>query len=144
MVIARICAGFDVIPNTPDNTGAKQELTQFKPGISGNPTGRPKGARTKLGEEFLQDMLSDWKEHGIAVIEAVRIDKPDQYLKVVASVLPKELNVRVSEFDDLTDDQLARQLAAIATQLANAGVDFGPRIGTPETPKQIGSISTVQ
>ena len=128
----------------PDDTGSKQELTQFKPGVSGNPTGRPKGARTKLGEEFLQDMLADWKIKGAAVISKVRDERPDVYLKVVASILPKELNVRVSEFDDLTDDQLARQLAAIATQLANAGVDFGPRIGAPETPEQVGSISTVQ
>lgn len=106
--------------------------------------GRPKGARNKLGEEFLQDMLSDWKEHGVAVIQAVRAEKPDQYLKVVASVLPKELNVKVSELDDLTDDQLARQLAAIASQLANAGVDFGQGIGAQTAPKQTGKVSTLQ
>ena len=105
--------------------------------------GRPKGARSKLGEEFLQDMLADWKEHGAAVISAVRVDKPDQYLKVVAAVLPKELNVKVSELDDLTDDQLARQLAAIATQLANAGVDFGQGIRTQAKAEQAGEISAV-
>jgi hypothetical protein len=94
---------------------------QFKPG---NP-GRPKGARNKLGEEFLQDMLADWTEHGAKVIEDVRKDKPDQYLKVVASVLPKELNVKVSELDELTDDQIAQQLAFISAQLARAGVAVG-------------------
>jgi hypothetical protein len=87
--------------------------------------GRPKGARNKLGEEFLQDMLADWTEHGAKVIEDVRKDKPDQYLKVVASVLPKELNVKVSELDELTDDQIAQQLAFISAQLARAGVAVG-------------------
>ena len=115
---------------TPEKTGKQRDKvgpgnppkhTQFKPG---NP-GRPKGARNKLGEAFLQDMLADWQENGVAAIEAVRSEKPDAYLKVVASVLPKEMNIKVSEFDDLTDDQLARQLASIASQLARAGVVIG-------------------
>jgi hypothetical protein len=53
--------------------------------------GRPKGARSKLGEEFLQALLKDFNEHGAEVIATVREDKPDQYLKVVASILPKEI-----------------------------------------------------
>lgn len=129
---------------TPDNTGRKQADTQFKPGQSGNPAGRPKGARTKLGEEFLQDMLSDWEENGKAVIEAVRAEKPDQYLKVVASILPKELNVKVNELDDLTDEQLARQLRAIAAQLAAAGLDISAGGGQAGTPQQAGEIQTLQ
>jgi hypothetical protein len=109
-----------------DKTAPKQlEPFAFKPGESGNPAGRPKGARSKLGEEFVQDLLADWKEHGAKVIIDVREDKPDQYLKVVASILPKELNVKVSELDELTDDQLTSQLAFIAAQLARAGVVAG-------------------
>ena len=117
-----------------------QIATQFQPGNSG----RPKGARSKLGEEFLQDMLSDWAENGKAVIEAVRIDKPDQYLKVVASILPKELNLRVNDFDDLTDEQLARQLASIATQLANAGFGIGEGIEASQVTQQTDGVSTIQ
>lgn len=82
--------------------------------------GRPVGARNKLGEAFVADMLADWREHGAATIVKVRDEKPDQYLKVVASILPKELNLRVSDFEDMTDDDLARELASIASQLAGA------------------------
>ena len=79
---------------------------QFKPG---NP-GRPKGARNKLGEAFLEAMLEDFSAHGADVIETVRKDKPDQYLKVVASILPKDLNVNINNMDDLTDDQLIQRI----------------------------------
>ena len=75
----------------PDNTGPKEADTKFKPGKSGNPQGRPKGARSKLGTAFLEAMLKDFSEHGELVISTVRAEKPDQYLKVVASILPKEI-----------------------------------------------------
>lgn len=97
----------------------------WKPGQSGNPAGRPKGSRVKLGEAFLSDLMADWEGHGAAAIKEVRETRPADYVKVVAATLPKELNVKVSEIDDLTDDQLARQLASIVTQLARAGIDFG-------------------
>ena len=73
-----------------DDTGAKQS-TKFKPGKSGNPAGRPKGARSKLGEAFIDAMLADFNKHGKMAIETVRDEKPDQYLKVIASILPKEI-----------------------------------------------------
>lgn len=85
--------------------------TPFK---KGNP-GRPKGARHKLGEAFLQDMLADWEKHGIAAIEKVRDTKPEQYLKVVASILPKDISVTVNEFEDATTDELIEQIRHIDT-----------------------------
>jgi len=106
--------------------------------------GRPKGARNKLGEEFLQDMLADWSEHGAEAIAKTRSENPATYVKVVASILPRELNLRVSEFDDLTDDQLARQLAAIAAQLANAGVEIGAGVGAPEATESPEGLPTLQ
>jgi hypothetical protein len=82
---------------------------QFKPG---NP-GRPKGSRNKLGEQFLEDLYSDWQSHGIAALVRVREEKPDQYLKVVASILPKDLNVNINQMDDLTDDQLIQRVRSL-------------------------------
>lgn len=77
-----------------DNTENKQSgLIPYKPGQSGNPAGRPKGARAKLGEAFLSAMQEDFAQHGVDAIAVVRAEKPDQYLKVVASILPKELDL---------------------------------------------------
>lgn len=107
--------------------------------VSGNiGGGRPKGSRNKLGEAFLNDMLADWEEHGIQTIQNVRTEKPDVYLKVVASILPKDLNVNVNNMDDYNDDELIQRIrdidAAIRPFLAAQGeADAGEGIATPTT-----------
>jgi hypothetical protein len=119
--------------DTPEKHGVLR--APWQPGQSGNPAGRPKGSRTKLGEQFLSDLMQDWGEHGKKAIEAMRSKSPVDYVKVVAATLPKELNVKVSELDDLSDDEIARQLASLATQLARAGFDLGAG-ATAETTAQ--------
>ena len=90
---------------------------QFKPGQSGNPAGRPKGSRGKLGEVFIQAMYDDFTQHGPDVIEKVRVEKPDQYLRVVASILPQQLNVKVQPFEEMTDDQLRKHAERLIAEL---------------------------
>lgn len=75
--------------NTPQETPGLKPAWQ--PGQSGNPKGRPKGARSKLSEAFLNALADDFAEHGIATIVQVRVDRPCDYIKVIASLMPKEL-----------------------------------------------------
>ena len=93
-------------PTNPEITGKKQRgAPAFKPGQSGNPAGRPKGARSKLGEEFLKALQSDFAAHGVAAIQAVREQKPDAYIKVIASILPKEIDLGENAVSALKDSR---------------------------------------
>jgi len=58
-------------------------------------------------------------EHGPNVIARVREEKPDIYLKVVASILPRELHVKdQSTFDGKTNEQLDDILGSVRAALA--------------------------
>ena len=88
-----------------DNTEEKHRgLSEpWKPGQSGNPKGRPKGARNKLGEDFIQALYEDFQVHGEEVIKAVRADRPHEYLKLVASLAPKQLEIQTTSLEDMLD-----------------------------------------
>src|SRR5262245_40149591 len=78
-------------PIQRDNAHDKDPKTgRFKTGNNGG--GRPRGSRNKLGEAFVTDLFEDWQKHGKSVIAFARAEDPVAYLKVVASVLPKQLD----------------------------------------------------
>src|SRR6476660_5179711 len=79
-----------------DGTEKKlRNLKPFKPGQSGNPKVRPKGARNRLGTQFLEALEADFNQFGPQAIALVRETKPDVYIRVVAGLLPKEANINV-------------------------------------------------
>jgi len=71
-------------------------VTQFKPGQSGNPAGRKKGSRNKITKQYLDALAADFREHGESVIERLRESHPDVYLRLVAQLLPKNFDVKHS------------------------------------------------
>ena len=78
----------------PAPTGIKQD-TRFKPGQSGNPAGRPKGSRQKLADSFLADLAEHWSKNGKTALEEAYKKNPVEYVRVVASLLPKNVAVDV-------------------------------------------------
>jgi hypothetical protein len=85
---------------------------KWQPGQSGNPAGRAKGSRNKLEENFLSDLLSDWQEHGAATLIAAREKDPVAYVKVAASLMPKQVDTD-SALEGISRDELRLAITAL-------------------------------
>lgn len=97
---------------------------RFLTGNTASP-GRPRGSRVKLSEAFLAALCDDFCQYGAATIERVRTDKPDAYLKVIASILPKQIEAAADPFDAMSDDELEAIVKA-ATAALRAQQDGEP------------------
>ncbi|MEO0612454.1 MAG: hypothetical protein AAFY83_03955 [Pseudomonadota bacterium] len=85
----------------------------FQKGHPGGP-GRPKGSRNKLGEAFLADLNAAWEREGPDAIQRVIRDKPDVFLKVVAALVPRQLDINAKPVEAMTDDEIADRLRELS------------------------------
>jgi hypothetical protein len=101
---------------------------KWQPGVSANPKGRPKGTRNKFAEAFIKDFLADWEMGGPSAIQACRLDDPAAYLRIAASIVPKEFNLKDKDGESILDtfieqlpsEQLASFIAALAAPSTGA------------------------
>ena len=87
-------------------------LTGCKPG-----PGRQSGSRNKLAENFIADLHATWEQHGAAALAKCAVDEPAQFVRVVASLMPKDINLNVG-LDAATFVKTFREARAA---LGNAG-----------------------
>lgn len=90
----------------------RDDKGQFKLGHTGM-GGRPKGSRNKLGEAFLDNLYADWQEHGVTALQECRQQNPAAYVKTVASLLPKQVEVNTNGIASMSDDELSNLIDAI-------------------------------
>ncbi len=68
---------------------------------------------------FLEELAKDFEEHGPEVIRLARIERPVEYLKIIAATLPNEFELTDSRLEEISDGELdalielARQQRAI-------------------------------
>ena len=62
----------------------------WQKGQSGNPSGRPKGARNRLSESVLTELITHWEEHGRDEIDRACNENPGAYVRAVLSLVPKD------------------------------------------------------
>jgi Family of unknown function (DUF5681) len=92
--------------------------TQFNAGQSGNPGGKPVGARNRLTAAFLNALAADFDANGKDAIKLCRETKPEAYIKAIAALCPKEIEVK-SPLQELKDDELLNAVRALEGFLAS-------------------------
>jgi hypothetical protein len=94
------------------------ESRQFKPGQGG----RTKGARNRLSMSFVTALAKEFEEFGEESIRICRIERPHEFLKIVASLLPKEFELTDSRLTEITDEELDRLLEVARRQITGSVV----------------------
>jgi hypothetical protein len=92
----------------------------FMPGHS---PGRPRGARNRLQTSFLYALAGDFAEHGAAAIKLCRMEEPARYVQIIASLMPKELEIERGITADLDDEQLDALIAQVKAELLAKGAE---------------------
>lgn len=88
------------------------------PDLSDGPKEQPKADSSKLGEAFIAELCRSWETHGKTAIGRVVEKKPEIYLKLVASLVSKDVEAATSDdFEDITDGELAALIRAARTAL---------------------------
>lgn len=134
--------------NQKRRRGAPEQYL-FKKGQSGNPAGPKPGYRHDFSRAFVTGMSQDFAQHGVKVIKRVREENPLGYLRVCASLVDQEVNVKTpfSHLDHLTDDQLRASLAELNQRVLQALAGAGGAVavaGAQAGPQPGGKLPTVQ
>jgi hypothetical protein len=75
-------------------TADRDQRGRFLAGNNGG--GRKPGSRNKLAETFVADLRDCWEKHGVAALEACALEDPTQFVRVIASLMPKTIDLNMS------------------------------------------------
>lgn len=106
----------------------KPPKTAWKPGQSGNPAGRPKGARVRLSDAFLRDVADHWQNHGVEAIQRTFAEKPDVYFKTIASLLPRDVKVSGDVSHQHEHTVISESTQRVLDELAGRGENAGDEV----------------
>ena len=92
---------------------------QFAKGSSGNLGGNAQRTRHLFSKAFVEALLEDFREWGAEAIVRVRTETPAAYLRICATLVPKELKLEHSQaVKALSDEELEAAIAVLEPMVA--------------------------
>ena len=80
--------------------------------------GRRQGARNRISTALLTAFADDFEKFGDETVRITRIEKPIEYLKIAASLLPKEFEITDSRLQEIDDSELESLIEAVRQRRA--------------------------
>src|SRR5262245_26932792 len=102
-------------------------MSLFQPGQP-KTGGRARGVRNRLSHAFLTALAEDFEQHGIEAIRICRVERPNEYLRVIAHLMPKELEVTVGPLQEISDVELEKLIEHARAKI----IDLAPSPGGGE------------
>lgn len=65
-------------------------------GQSGNPAGRPVGARGRFSERFVADLTTAWEQYGETALAETAKLYPDRFVAIASYLIPKDVSVSLT------------------------------------------------
>ena len=73
----------------PHHVTKVSKATQWKPGVSGNPAGKPIGTRHAFSQGFIRDFALVWQEEGLQAVRKVARKSPESFVAFAAKFRPR-------------------------------------------------------
>src|SRR6516225_2564583 len=89
----------------------------FRQGVSGNPHGNRHRTRHLLNQEFMQALLLNFRHEGKRAIEKVARNQPAAYLKILALLVPREMQIEhTNRIKQMTDEESPESTQSAGTR----------------------------
>jgi hypothetical protein len=92
---------------------------------------------------FIKALCDDFDKHGVVALRRVREEDPSTYARVVAGILPKEIEIK-RPLSDLSEDELLRAIELIRLALGSGPVIDGTGTETAESGEQAGGLPAIR
>lgn len=76
-----------------------------------------KKSRTELSTAFYDDFIRVWQDCGESALRRAQFHDPMGFVKVAASLMPKQLDVTTTTVQEMEDEQLERLLTLVTSAL---------------------------
>jgi hypothetical protein len=99
-------------------------MALFQRGDGGNKGGgRRQGARNRISTALLTAFAEDFEKFGEETVRITRVEKPVEYLRIAASLLPKEFEITHSQqLHELSDEELEQFIERLRLELHRSTV----------------------